>query len=186
MSGNRQRTNPTDDALARLAELAGRGVEPGRMVREVALILSRWRSADTPVGPAELSERLIALYEALRAGAEAAAEQAADIDRGDGAALRHAERVGAALAAAVRAVAAEIEPQPVARRDVAPAPDARAATPAPESVAPAAGASGPAAPGGVGAPAARDAVAATGRRGSRGASKDHRRVLPLLESSRVS
>jgi len=110
MARRRQRTNPLDAALARLAELAGRGVSPSRIAREVEAIVADWRHDASTVEPAEVSERLTELHEQLSAGAEAAAEQVSDIDRSDSAALRHANLVHAALVAAVRAVESAVEP----------------------------------------------------------------------------
>lgn len=104
MSGGRQRTNPVDGALARLADLAGRGVQPSRMSREVETIVSAWRDAPGAIASDEVSERLALLHEQLVAGVEAAAEQVSDVDRSDGAALRHAGLVHAALVAAAAAV----------------------------------------------------------------------------------
>jgi hypothetical protein len=110
MAGRRQRTNPLDAALARLADLAGRGVSPSRIAREVETIVTDWRSDASTVEPAEVSERLTELREQLCTGAEAAAEQVSDIDRSDSVALRHANLVHAALVAAVRAVESALEP----------------------------------------------------------------------------
>jgi hypothetical protein len=106
MGGSRQRTNPADGALARLADLAGRGVSAGRMAREVEAIVADWLGGERPAAPDEVAERLSAMHEQLMAGASDAAEQLSDIDRSDAAALRHAGLVHAALEAAVRAVEA--------------------------------------------------------------------------------
>jgi hypothetical protein len=110
MAGRRQRTNPLNAALARLADLAGRGVSPSRIAREVETIVTDWRSDASTVEPADLSERLTELREQLCNGAEAAAEQVSDIDRSDSVALRHANLVHAALLAAVRAIESALEP----------------------------------------------------------------------------
>ena len=42
MAGRRQRMSPLDTALVRLADLAGRGVQPARMAREVEVIVAGW------------------------------------------------------------------------------------------------------------------------------------------------
>jgi len=104
MGGGRHRTNPVDGALARLADLAGRGVQPSRMSREVETIVTGWRDALGAIAADEVSERLAILHEQLVAGVEAAAEQVSDVDRSDSAALRHAGLVHAALVAAAEAV----------------------------------------------------------------------------------
>ncbi|WP_203072368.1 hypothetical protein [Falsiroseomonas ponticola] len=106
MGGSRQRTNPADGALARLADLAGRGVTAGRMAREVEAIVADWLGGERPAAPDEVAERLSAMHEQLVAGASDAAEQLSDIDRSDTAGLRHAGLVHAALEAALRAVEA--------------------------------------------------------------------------------
>jgi hypothetical protein len=122
MSGGKQRTNPVDAAMARLADLAGRGVQPARLAREVDTIVAGWLDGASAVPPDEVAERLVVLHENLTAGAEAAAEQLADIDRGDNGALRHAGLVHAALLAAVQAIEA-------AQRPAKAAPDPIVATP---------------------------------------------------------
>lgn len=104
MAGRRQRVNPLDVALVRLADLAGRGVMPSRMAREVEVIVAGWLSAASPVEPDDVAERLAAMHEQLVTGASAAAEQVSDVDADDPAALRHAKLVHAALEAAVEAV----------------------------------------------------------------------------------
>jgi hypothetical protein len=104
MAGRRQRISPIDAALARLAELAGRGVTPSRLAREVDVIMAGWLSEASPDEPEEVAERLAAMHENLAAGAAAAAEQLSDIDADDPAALRHARLVHAALEAGVEAV----------------------------------------------------------------------------------
>jgi hypothetical protein len=110
MSGGKQRTNPVDAAMARLADLAGRGVQPARLAREVDTIVASWLGGASAIPPDEVAERLTVLHENLTAGVEAAAEQLADIDRGDNGALRHAGLVHAALMAAVQAIEAAQRP----------------------------------------------------------------------------
>jgi hypothetical protein len=112
MSGGKQRTNPVDGALARLADLAGRGVQPSRMSREVETIIAAWRDGPGAAAPDEVSERLTLLHEQLVAGVEAAAEQVSDVDRSDSAALRHAGLVHAALVAAAGAFEHAIQAPP--------------------------------------------------------------------------
>jgi len=96
--------SPLDTALVRLADLAGRGVVPSRMAREVEVIVAGWLSEASPVEPDEVAERLTTMHEQLATGASAAAEQVSDVDADDPAALRHAKLVHAALEAAVEAV----------------------------------------------------------------------------------
>ena len=105
MAARRQRMSPLDTALVRLADLAGRGVQPGRMAREVDVIVADWTSDPDAVDPDQIQERLAGLHEQLSSGAADAAEQLADVDRGDAGALRHAGLVHAALVAACDAVA---------------------------------------------------------------------------------
>jgi hypothetical protein len=102
--GGGQRCNPVEAALARLAGLAGRGVTPSRMAREVEVLLASWRDGDRPAAPDEVAERLATMHEQLAAGASAAAEQLGDLDGDEPAAVRHATLVHASLAAAVEAV----------------------------------------------------------------------------------
>jgi len=104
MSSNRRRTNPVDGAMARLADLAGRGVRPARMEREIEAIVAGWLSPDGTADVEVVLERLAALHENLLVGVTDAAEQHADVDRSDAAALRHAGLVHAALEGAVEAV----------------------------------------------------------------------------------
>jgi hypothetical protein len=130
MGGSRQRTNPADGALARLADLAGRGVTPGRMGREVEAIVADWLGGERPAAPDEVAERLAAMHEQLMAGASDAAEQLSDIDRSDAAALRHAGLVHAALEAAARAVEAAQD----AARQSTPAEQAGLTSPPPAAV----------------------------------------------------
>jgi len=104
MSGNRRRTNPVEGAMARLADLAGRGVRPARMEREVEAIVAGWTSPDSAADAEVVLERLTELHEHLLVGVTDAAEQHADVDRSDAAALRHAGLVHAALEGAAEAV----------------------------------------------------------------------------------
>lgn len=104
MAARRQRMSPLDAALMRLADLAGRGVMPSRMAREVDVIVAGWTSDPDAVDPDQIQERLAGLHEQLASGAADAAEQLADVDRSDAGALRHAGLVHAALSAAVDAV----------------------------------------------------------------------------------
>lgn len=103
-SGGRQRMNPADSGLARLADLAARGMSAGRMAREVDALVSAWLGGEQPASREEVAERLATMHEQLVAGASAAAEQVGDIAADDPATLRHAKLVHAALEAAVEAV----------------------------------------------------------------------------------
>lgn len=139
MAARRQRMSPLDTALVRLADLAGRGVQPGRMAREVDVILAGWVSDPDGVDPDHIQERLAGLHEQLASGAADAAEQLADVDRSDAGAVRHAGLVHAALAAAVDAVERARDAQQGA---TTPAP--RLPAPPPEPVLAAPASSGPA------------------------------------------
>lgn len=120
-SGGRQRSNPAEAALARLADLAGRGVTASRMVREVETLVAGWRGGERAATPEEVAERLAVMHEQLVAGASAAAEQVSDVEADEPAALRHAKLVQAALDAAVEAVAQAIQ-RPAPAQDVVPTP----------------------------------------------------------------
>ena len=104
MAARKQRARPLNAALVRLADLAGRGVQPTRMAREVDVIVAGWMGDPDSVDPDQIQERLAGLHEELASGAADAAEQLADVDRSDAGALRHAGLVHAALSAAVEAV----------------------------------------------------------------------------------
>lgn len=131
-SGGRQRSNPAEAALARLADLAGRGVTASRMAREVEALVAGWRGGERPATPEEVAERLATMHEQLVAGASAAAEQVGDVEADEPAALRHAKLVQAALDAAVEAVAqAQAALQPAPTRDIVPSLAPKAVTPPP-------------------------------------------------------
>ena len=126
--GGRQRCNPAEAALARLAGLAGRGVTPSRMAREVEVLLASWRDGDRPAAPEEVAERLTTMHEQLVAGASAAAEQLGDLDGDEPGAVRHATLVHAALEAAVEAVVqAQGVQQPALPQTILPVPAASSA-----------------------------------------------------------
>lgn len=125
MAGRRQRLSPLDTALVRLADLAGRGVQPARMAREVDVIVADWTSDPDAVDPDLIQERLTGLHEQLASGAADAEEQLADVDRSDAGALRHAGLVHAALAAAVDAVERAREAQQRAAMPAPRLPEAR-------------------------------------------------------------
>ncbi|MFZ4410847.1 MAG: hypothetical protein ACOYOH_26120 [Paracraurococcus sp.] len=116
-----------DAALARLAEQAGRGVQPARMVREVDAVVAGWLDPTSGADPEVVAERLAALHEQLAAGTSDAAEQLADVDSSDGSAVRQAGLVHAALVAALKAVERARE----AQRDVSSAAFVAVSKPAP-------------------------------------------------------
>ena len=96
---NPRAARPVDVALQRLVALAGRGVAPGRMAREVDAILGEWRDT-TPAGEeAELVERIETLREHLAEGVTAAEEAVDDVDQSDAGAVKQARQVLAALVA---------------------------------------------------------------------------------------
>ena len=90
---------PVDAALQRLVALAGRGVAPGRMAREVDAILGEWRETNPAGEEAELAERIDTLREHLTEGVAAAEEAVADVDQSDAGAVKQAKQVLAALVA---------------------------------------------------------------------------------------
>ena len=102
---------PVDAALQRLVALAGRGVAPGRMAREVDAILGEWRDATPPDEEAELAERIDTLREHLADGVAAAEEAVADVDQSDAGAVKQANQVLAALVATRNAAAGGISPR---------------------------------------------------------------------------
>jgi hypothetical protein len=127
MAKSRQQMNPVDAALVRLADQAGRGVQPARMAREVEAVLAGWLDPAGGVDAEVVAERLAVLHEQLSVGASDAAEQVADVDSSDSAAMRQAGLVHAALVAALHAVERARDTQ----RDVAGAATEMVAKPAP-------------------------------------------------------
>jgi hypothetical protein len=127
MAKSRQQMNPVDAALVRLADQAGRGVQPARMAREVEAVLAGWLDPAGGVDAEVVAERLAVLHEQLSVGASDAAEQVADVDSSDSAAMRQAGLVHAALVAALHAV----ERARDAQRHVAGAATEMVAKPAP-------------------------------------------------------
>ncbi|WP_431284399.1 hypothetical protein ACQW02_06195 [Humitalea sp. 24SJ18S-53] len=104
------RIRPVDAALRRLMDLAGKGVAPGRMAREVEAIAAAWRIAPE-ADPTETQEWLGELREQIVAGVENAEEQVADADTSEPAAVKQAGLMLAALVAtrdaATRAMAGQ-------------------------------------------------------------------------------
>ena len=96
---------PARMALARLAELAGKGTAPDRMARGVDGIVQRWLDDADPEGRIEVKEQLEDIQAQLSEGVEAAQEAAADMDQGERAAVNAAGRSLSALVAARDAVA---------------------------------------------------------------------------------
>ncbi len=90
---------PLPAALQRLLALAGRGVAPARMAREVDIIIGEWRAlAEVDPGfdlPANLEE----LCAALNDGVAAAEEQVADVDSSEAGAVKQAGAMLSALVA---------------------------------------------------------------------------------------
>jgi hypothetical protein len=92
------RVRPVDAAIGRLMALAMKGVQPGRMAREVEVIVSEWLGgADTD--PLEVRERLDELREQIVTGVADAEEQVADVDSSEPAAVKQAGLTLAALVA---------------------------------------------------------------------------------------
>jgi hypothetical protein len=90
---------PIDAALQRLLALAGRGVAPGRMAREVAVIIAEWQRIAAQDEAVDLDGRLEELREQLAAGVAAAEEQVADVDASEPAAVKQAAAMLSALVA---------------------------------------------------------------------------------------
>ena len=96
---NPRAARPVDAALQRLVALAGRGVAPGRMAREVDAILGEWRDTTPPDEEAELAEQIATLREQLAEGVAAAEEAVEDVDQSESGAVKQAKQVLAALVA---------------------------------------------------------------------------------------
>ncbi|MEO3471479.1 hypothetical protein AAFN86_06385 [Roseomonas sp. CAU 1739] len=102
--GRRAPMRPLDAALLRLQAMAARGVQPGRMAREVDVIVAEWLAmadADT----AEVGTRLDELREQLAAGVVDAEEQVSYVDPDEAGAVKQAAITLAALVATRDAVA---------------------------------------------------------------------------------
>jgi hypothetical protein len=109
---NPRAARPVDVALQRLVALAGRGVAPGRMAREVDAILGEWRDT-TPAGEeAELAEQIATLREHLAEGVAAAEEAVEDVDQSDAGAVKQARQVLAALVATRDAAQGAVRARP--------------------------------------------------------------------------
>lgn len=91
--------NPIEAATQRLLQLATRGVQPGRMAREVDAIIKEWLDTDGERDPFAVRERLDALFSLLDAGVEDAAEQVADADASEPAFVKQAGQTLACLIA---------------------------------------------------------------------------------------
>ncbi|PZP45901.1 MAG: hypothetical protein DI601_08190 [Azospirillum brasilense] len=108
MAGNRQGAPqaPERQALARLAELAGKGAAPDRVRREVETIVEDWRRGVLGYDErAALRERLEEMHGQLAEGVESVEEQMAEIGQDERAALVAGRRSLAALVAARDALA---------------------------------------------------------------------------------
>ncbi|MBX9593771.1 MAG: hypothetical protein K2X46_05370 [Roseomonas sp.] len=90
---------PIDAALQRLLALAGRGVAPARMAREVDMIIAEWRLLAEADEKFDLAASLETLREQLDAGVGAAEEQVADVDASEPAAVKQANAMLSALVA---------------------------------------------------------------------------------------
>ncbi len=96
---------PGKAALARLAELAGKGTTPDWMTREVDGIVDRWLAETDAEGRIEVKEQLENIQAQLTEGVEAAREAAADLDQEERASVTAAAKSLSALEAARDAVA---------------------------------------------------------------------------------
>jgi hypothetical protein len=101
---------PVDAALQRLVALAGRGVAPGRMAREVDAILAEWRQAAAAEEGTVLAEQVEELHAQLAEGVAAAEEALSDADQGDAGAVKQATQVLAALVATRDAATGALAP----------------------------------------------------------------------------
>jgi hypothetical protein len=101
---------PVDAALKRLVALAGRGVAPNRMAREVDAIVAEWRAAAAAEEETDLAEQLAELREQLAEGVAAAEEALSDADQSDAGAVKQANQVLAALVATRDAAAGALAP----------------------------------------------------------------------------
>jgi hypothetical protein len=90
---------PVDAALKRLLALAGRGVSPSRMAREVDTIVAEWRQAAAGEEGGDIGDQLDELREQLVAGVAAAEEAVSDVDTSDAGAVKQAAHLLAALVA---------------------------------------------------------------------------------------
>ncbi|MFC0408953.1 hypothetical protein [Roseomonas elaeocarpi] len=106
MAGKRP-ASPDKAALSKLADLAGKGVAPDRVRREVENIVADWRSG--LIGYDErlaLRERLEEMRDQLSEGVESAQEQVDELDQAEKAAVTQGRKSLAALIAARDALAA--------------------------------------------------------------------------------
>ena len=104
MAGMQRPMRPLDAALLRLQAMAARGVQPGRMAREVGVIVAEWLAvADADAN--EIGARLDDLHEQFAAGVIDAQEQVSYVDPDETAAVKQAEITLAALVATRDAVA---------------------------------------------------------------------------------
>ncbi|NOG71248.1 hypothetical protein [Roseicella sp. DB1501] len=90
---------PVDTGLQRLLALAGRGVSPNRMAREVDAIAAEWRRGVEGEDGTDLKEQMDELREQLVAGVAAAEEAMSDVDASDAGAVKQARHMLAALTA---------------------------------------------------------------------------------------
>jgi hypothetical protein len=103
-----RQARPVDVALTRLLALTGKGAAPGRLAREVELIVSEWIAAPE-ADRMEIRERLDELREQLTEGVGHAEEQVADLDSSEAAAVKQASAMLAALMATRDAATRAIE-----------------------------------------------------------------------------
>lgn len=101
---------PVDAALQRLLALAGRGVAPARMAREVDAIIAGWRQDTPPEEETDLTEWIESLHEQLAAGVAAAEDALADTDQSDAGAMKQAAQTLAGLVATRDAAAGALAP----------------------------------------------------------------------------
>jgi len=107
MAGHRSAASPDRAALSKLADLAGKGVAPDRIRREVESFVSGWRSGT--IGYDErvaLRERLEDMRDQLTEGVESAQEQVDELDQAEKAAVTQGRKSLAALIAARDALSA--------------------------------------------------------------------------------
>lgn len=94
----KSRERPLEGAVSRIVTLAGRSPTPGRMAREIEIIVGEWEAElGGEIDP--VRERVQELLEMLEGGVTDAEEQVSDVDRSDEPAARQAQVTLVALTA---------------------------------------------------------------------------------------
>lgn len=101
---------PVPAALQRILTLAGRGVTPERMAREVDAIVAEWRRMEAADEELSITEQVEELRAHLADGVSAAEEALSDVDESDAGAVKQARHMLAALTATHDAAARALAP----------------------------------------------------------------------------